>query len=189
LAYGTEEELALVTEAKNGSDYALARLLQEHYNAVYRFLCKLTLDPQFAADITQDCMERIIEKLALFDPDQSAFETWAITIAKNLWIEECRRNNRRVKLAQRYAAETEAPNSASSRDETLAIEQKDELLAAINALDARQRTPILMRHAGGFRYEEIARALKIPIGTVKSRISNGIKTLRKELERYDGQKN
>lgn len=182
MAYGSAEELALIEEAKTGGDYALARLLQEHYNAVYRFLCRLTLDRQQAADITQDCMERLIEKLMQFDPEKSAFETWAIAIAKNLWVEECRRSSRRTKLTEKYAA-AEAP---PGQDE-LQFEQKDALLKALGTLDEKQRAPVLMKHAGGFSYEEIAYALKIPVGTVKSRISNGIKALRKELERYDGQ--
>jgi RNA polymerase sigma factor (sigma-70 family) len=86
-----EVECQLVREARNGSDYALARLLQENYATVCRFMCKLTLDPQLAADITQDCMERVIEKFPLFDPQKSTFSTWMIAIAKNLWIDECRR--------------------------------------------------------------------------------------------------
>ena len=176
-----EVELQLLREAKNGSDYALALLLQKNYAVVYRFMCKLTLDPQIAADITQDCMERVIEKFAMFDPEKSAFSTWMIAIAKNLWIEECRRNSRRRKLVEKCARINEPPD-----DTVRNMEQNDELLSAINALREKQRVPLLMKHATGYSYEEIAKFLKIPIGTVKSRISNGIKMLKKELESYDG---
>lgn len=183
MAHGTEQELVLINEAKNGGDFALAQLLRQHYNAVYRYLCGLTLDPQVAGDVTQDCMERVIEKLALYDPEKSAFETWVIAIAKNLWIEECRRGGRRRRLFERYA-ETLAPEE-SSRSTVEEAEQKDTLLTAVRRLDPRQRVPVLMKHTGGYSYEEIAHALKIPVGTVKSRIANGIKALKKELERDD----
>jgi RNA polymerase sigma-70 factor, ECF subfamily len=174
-------EMQLVREAQNGGDYALARLLQENYAVVFRFMRKLTLDPQLAADVTQDCMERAIEKFSLFDPQKSAFSTWLITIAKNLWIEECRRSGRRRKLSEKYA-DFYTPTA----DTTTEFEQNDELSCAIKALDNKHRVPLLMKHAGGYSYEEIARALKIPLGTVKSRISNGIKILKKELENNDG---
>ena len=176
----TEIEKQLVYEAKNGSDYALARLLQDNYATVCRFMCKLTFDGQLAADVTQDCVERVIEKISLFDPQKSSFSTWMIAIAKNLWIDECRRKKQNQRLCEKYTQSCEAAGDAAVQ-----VEQKDALLSAMNGLDEKQRVPLLLKHGAGYSYDEIAGFLKIPVGTVKSRISNGIKKIKKELESND----
>lgn len=173
-------QLQLIDEAKNGSNYALSLLLEQNYAAVYKFMVKVTLDTQFAADITQDCMVRVIEKIQLYDPEKSAFSTWMITIAKNLWIEECRRKKRRRSLC-----ETIMPQDGVSRIDEI-IEQ-DEILSALKKLSLKIRLPVVLRHSAGYSYEEIARILKIPVGTVKSRIFNGLKLLEKELGKSERQ--
>lgn len=167
----------LISEAKNGSNYALAQLLQENYSKVFGYLLKLTLDSQLAADITQDCMLKVIDKVELYDPRLSSFSTWMISIAKHLWLEDCRRNRRRQKYSEQYV---EAPVP----DPVEQFPEKDEILAALDKMSQKSRMPILLKYSGGYSYEEIADLLKIPLGTVKSRISNGIAFLRKELESH-----
>lgn len=168
-------EINLILKAQDGSDYALAQLLQQNYAAVNRYLLSVTFDSQTAADITQDCMVKVIDKFALYDPEKSSLSTWMITIAKNLWIEQCRKNARGRKVLEQI----EQPHSD---DPALEITEHDEVFSAVHKLSEKLRIPLLMKHAAGYSYEEIAKYLKIPVGTVKSRISNGIKTLRKELE-------
>lgn len=172
------DKIQLVYDAQNGSNFAMAQLLQENYSIVYKFILKLTLDPQTAADITQECMVRVIDKFKLYDPHKSALSTWMITIAKNLWIEECRRNKVNLKYEKQYRENEEA-------DFLNQIIDKDEVLSALKKLNKKLRVPIVLKHAEGYSYEDIAKTLNIPIGTVKSRISNGIKFLKKELEHYE----
>lgn len=173
-----ENEIRLIREAQSGNDYALSQLLQQNYAAVYRYLLSVTFDRQSAADITQDCMVRVIQKISLYDMEKSALSTWMITIAKNLWIEQCRRTARGRKLLEQI----EEPRGSDPAEE---LPEKDELLTAVKKLSEKLRIPVLMRHTAGYSYEEIAKYLKIPVGTVKSRISNGLKALRKELEGND----
>ena len=168
------EERQLAVEAKNGSSYALAQLLERNYETVYRFMRKLTLDSHLAADVTQDCMVRAIDKIKLYDPEKSAFSTWMITIAKNLWVEKCRAGKRRREYSGYLAPGQQDPIGE--------ILDRDEILGALKKLSAKLRIPVILRYSGGFGYEEIAGLLNIPLGTVKSRISNGLKALRKELE-------
>lgn len=170
----------LIYDAKNGSSYALGQLLQQNYNAVYRYILKLTLDVETAHDVTQDCMTKVIEKFSLYDPEKASLSTWMIAIAKNLWIEDCRKKVR----SRRYIAEFGEAESAATvlGDNDL---EKDDLLSAIKRLHEKERVVVILKHINGYSYEEIAKMLKIPLGTVKSRISNGIKSLKRELTGYE----
>jgi RNA polymerase sigma-70 factor (ECF subfamily) len=181
-----ESSMELISEAKSGSNYALGQLLQQNYSIVYKYILKASLDCQLAADITQDCMVRVIDKFAYYDPQKSALSTWMITIAKNLLIEEYRRNKRKRGCIEQL--ELYGENGAADtpyQDQVNDFIMKDEVLSALNKLSEKERIPIILKHARGYSYEEIAKILKIPIGTVKSRISNGLKSFKKELERNE----
>jgi RNA polymerase sigma-70 factor, ECF subfamily len=175
----SDHEQTLICEAKSGSNYALGQLLQTNYSAVYKYMLKLTLDTRLAEDLTQDCMIRVIDKFALYDPQKSALSTWMIAIAKNLWLEECRRGRRRPALE--LDDHSEIREFPTQKDEVNELIEKDEILSAVKKLSDKLRVPVLLCHAGGYRYDEIAGILKIPLGTVKSRIFNGLKILKKEL--------
>lgn len=172
LADSVEDKL--IQDAVNGSNFALSQLLQQNYKIVYKYLIKLTLDSQTAADITQDCMLKVIDKINYYNPEKSAFSTWMITIARNLWIDECRREKRKFKYIKQNSDIKES-------DPIDSMIRKDEILSALKNVDNKKRVPVLLKYADGYSYDEIAKLLKIPIGTVKSRISNGIKFLKKEM--------
>jgi RNA polymerase sigma-70 factor, ECF subfamily len=171
-----ENEQALITQAKLGSSQALATLLQANYAVVYRYLLKLTVDPQAAEDAAQDAMERAIRNFQTFDPSKAKLSTWMITIARNRWLDELRKNKWLTPLV-----ETDDIDSSNVQDPLGEIIEQKELLQALNRMDAKARTPITMCYMLGYSYDEIAKFMKIPLGTVKSRISNGIKQLRREL--------
>jgi RNA polymerase sigma-70 factor, ECF subfamily len=174
MALTQDNELELVQQARRGSAQALATLLQMNYAVVYRTLVKLTMDPRAAEDAAQDAMERAIRNFQAYDPAKSRFSTWLITIARNRWLDDIRRNKRLKPLPEDSGDE-------AAHDPFTEIIENDELLAALNRMEPEARTPITMSYLLGYSYEEIAREMKIPLGTVKSRIFNGIRHLRKEL--------
>lgn len=171
----------LIAAAKAGNSAALARLLEENYTRIYKFLLKFTLDSQLAEDLTQDCMVRVIDKISLYDPQKSSLSTWMSAIAKNLWLDECRAGKRRRRLLQDPAEPEEDPVEEILRE--------NEVLLTLKGLKEKFRLPILLKYAYGYRYEEIAAMMKIPAGTVKSRIFKGMKLLKKELGEDDEQGN
>ncbi|MDR3644304.1 MAG: sigma factor-like helix-turn-helix DNA-binding protein, partial [Clostridia bacterium] len=94
---------------------------------------------------------------------------------KNLWLEECRNTRRRLSRLEQY-------NEPGAYDPVDRLLDGDEVLLAVKRLSDKMRAPILLKYAHGYSYEEISRILRIPLGTVKSRISNGMQNLKKELE-------
>jgi RNA polymerase sigma-70 factor, ECF subfamily len=182
MALTEEDERSLVFQAQHGSAQALATLLQASYTAVYRTLVKMTMDARAAEDASQDAMERAVRCINAYDPDKARFSTWLIAIARNRWVDEIRRNRR-----LRPLAETMPPTRENARDPVAVIVESDALLSALRRLSPKARAPITMSYLLGYTHEEIARSMRIPLGTVKSRIFNGLRQLRKEMG-SDGQR-
>lgn len=169
-------EIDLIKQAKEGSNFALAQLLHKNYSIVFKFLVKMTLDTDLAKDISQDVMEKVIEKIHTYDENKSSFSTWMITIGKNMVKDEWKKRKSRNKYIN------EEYQVTMNIDEIEQLIQKDEILNALKELPYESRIPILLKHGQGYSYEEIAKIFGIPVGTVKSRIFNGLKKARKELE-------
>lgn len=83
-------ELEEVRRAAEGDDSALAALLQRHYSFVYKYLVKVTMDPNLAEEIVQDTMIRCMENIRRYD-GTSAFSSWMITIGTRIYIDRIRR--------------------------------------------------------------------------------------------------
>jgi RNA polymerase sigma-70 factor (ECF subfamily) len=176
MALTVEDERSLVSQAQRGSAQALATLLQASYAAVYRTLLKLTLDTRAAEDATQDAMERAVRSFSAYDPEKARFTTWLVAIARNRWLDGIRRDRRLRPLDETTPS---APESAI--DPTAALIESDALLSALRRLGPKARAPVAMSYLLGYTHEDIALAMKIPLGTVKSRIFNGLRQLRKEM--------
>jgi RNA polymerase sigma-70 factor (ECF subfamily) len=122
-------------------------------------------------------MIRAIEKFELFDPRKSQFSTWLITIARNIYIDGIRSRKRE---------RTHIDNERSLEDLYDLQEEHDEdwdrVLEALSHLSDENRAPLVLKHYYGYSLEEIAHMMSIPTGTVKSRIHNSIRAVRKELD-------
>lgn len=174
------EEHELVIQAQNGNREALARLLHNNYEIVFRYLIKFTLDRITAEDITQDTMLRAIEKFDLYNSEKSKFSTWLITIAQNIYLDQLRKNKSQKKYVEEGDIVERLIEKTDSYDDSW-----NRILCALSRLNEEARYPIILKHYYGYSYEEIAKKMKILTGTVKSRIHNGLKILKKELEEYE----
>lgn len=174
---GTAMEHMLVKKAKDGDQEAFAQLLQSNYEFVYKYLVKFTLDLNMAEELTQETMIRGIEKFGLYDPAKSKFSTWLISIAQHLYLDTVRKKSRERKYLNEdeWMEGQKLPKEAQD-------DSRNRILDALAKLSQNMRIPIVMRHYYGYSLKEIAGKMKIPLGTVKSRIHNGLGILRKELE-------
>ncbi|GLO64365.1 MULTISPECIES: RNA polymerase sigma factor SigY [Oceanobacillus] len=169
------DEKDLIRKAKKGDTLALSKLLQQNYSFLLKYLMKVTLHPQIAEDLTQETMMKCIEKIQLYN-GESKFSSWLITIATNLFIDQQRRKKREKKwLEEEQALRKMKWNAANMNEEWTNVL---DVLAQINE---EMRMPIVLKHYYGYSYEEIGRMMDIVEGTVKSRVSNGLKRIRKEL--------
>jgi RNA polymerase sigma-70 factor (ECF subfamily) len=170
-----EDESMLIEQAKSGDHVALSVLLQKNYAFLVKNLIKITFDPAIAEDLAQETMLRAIEKIRLYN-GQSKFSSWLITIATRLFIDH-KRKEKRERLWQEQ--------EGALRRMRWHYEQMNEewplALEALGKISEEIRIPIVMKHYYGYSLEEISDLLGIPIGTVKSRIHNGLKHIRREI--------
>ncbi|MBB3112170.1 RNA polymerase sigma-70 factor (ECF subfamily) [Paenibacillus phyllosphaerae] len=163
--------------AVRGDEQALAGLLRDNYTILYRYLLKVTMHKAMAEDLVQETMLRAIERIGTFK-GKSKFSTWLITIATRLYMDQMRQEERARKWQTGEQALQAIRFEAAMRQD-----EWPETLDALGKLSYEIRVTILLKHYYGYEYEEIAALLDIPVGTVKSRLHNGLKQLRKELER------
>ncbi len=176
-----QDESKLVQQAIRGDNRALAELLRQNYAFLHQYALKLTMDRSRAEDVAQETALKAIEHIATFK-GTSKFSTWLISIASRLVIDKARRKKR-----ERSWLQEEKRYSRSFRFETMSrLGEWPDALEALAELPEHHRVPILLKYYYGYSQEEISGMLKVPSGTIKSRLHEGMKRLRKELGGHDG---
>lgn len=166
---------ALILSLQSGDYNALQKIAERYGSSLYGFLARYLGDAHLAEDVYQDTLLRVAEKHLSFNSARS-FRPWLFAIAANLAKDECRKRKQRNR---ELPAELVAPKSIPGAPEVEA-ERREELNIlgiALSELDADSRAIVLLHFKEGMRYREIAEALLIPMGTVKSRIHSAVKRL------------
>ena len=147
------------------------------------FALKLTADQDSANDLVQDCMLKALDNKDKFVHAQN-FKGWMYTIMRNLFINNYRRVTREMSMMD--------DSYSIGRQNLLEVEDGErfeyaydlkELHKVINAVPESMRKPFLM-YVAGFKYNEIAEKMGLPIGTIKSRLFFVRKRLQKELKEF-----
>lgn len=168
---------SLVRAAQRGDAVALARLLQQHYLYVKKYLVTVTLDRSLAEDLTQETMIRAIQRIGQFS-GRSQFGTWLVAIATRLYLDTLRRHRREERAySERAALEPGGAVVGGSGPDS----DWQEVLERLRLLPRDVALPVVLKHYYGYSYEEIAGLMDLPVGTVKSRVHNGVRLLRKGL--------
>jgi RNA polymerase sigma-70 factor (ECF subfamily) len=128
----------------------------------------MTGDPNDASDACQEAMMAIVRGLPAFD-GRSAFSTWAYRVTTNACLDELRRRRRRPEPGLPEGA----AEPASPLDDAEGAATRVDLDTALQSLPADYRAAVVLRDVSGLSYDEIAEALLIPPGTVRSRIARG----------------
>jgi RNA polymerase sigma-70 factor (ECF subfamily) len=155
-------------------------IVREHSARVYRLAYRLTGNPHDAEDLTQEVFVRVFRSLHTYTPDN--FPGWLHRITTNLFLDKARRRSRlRFDALGDEAVERLSMSAPSSdRDFTDAMFDAD-IEQALTALPEEFRAAVVLCDVEGLSYDEIAEALDIKLGTVRSRIHRGRKMLRAAL--------
>ena len=153
-----------------------AALIEPHIPGLRRFACALLHgDRHSADDLVQDCLERALSRWHLWRAEGDV-RGWLYTILYNRFLSDQHRRRRRgVHDALLEVAEAQLPDVAGGLDSPLAHR---DLLRAFVALSEEQRSVLVLIAVEDFSYEEAARVLGVPVGTVMSRLSRGRERLR-----------
>lgn len=157
----------------------LLRLQKNMYNFAY----SLTLNSEDADDLLQDTSLRVLDNQEKF-AENTNFKGWVLTVMKNIFINNYRKIVRNQTIIDQtedlYHLNLSQDSGIMSPDGLYAM---NELMDGIDKLPEEFRIPFRM-HVEGYKYEEIAKEMNLPIGTVKSRIFWARKKLQKDFIDY-----
>ncbi|MGZ3438646.1 MAG: sigma-70 family RNA polymerase sigma factor [Polyangia bacterium] len=179
-------ELAgLVERAREGDVVAFEKLIGKYQQKVYTFAFAFTGSPDVAQDLAQDALVKVYKSLGSFR-FQSAFSTWLYSIVKNTYLDSIKSRAGRERALEDPLTEREVSElheAASAEERLLAKESRRALLRALRDVPTAYRTVVALSDVQGLGYEEIAGALGVPVGTVKSRLKRGRDALKDALFR------
>lgn len=184
------DDRLLIDACRAGKAEAFGILVQRYQDRLYPTLLRLTGRAEDASDLLQDAFLRAFEKLDRYQ-GESSFYTWIYRIAVNLALSERRR--RRVAVRVMAVLRSERPESAEDpgqSDPALPVERAERealIQHALNQLSDDHRAVVVLKDLDGLRYEEIAEILRVPVGTVRSRLHRAREILRDRLSAVLGE--
>ena len=189
-----ESDLSLVQRAQRGESGAFDALVRRYQHKVVKLVMRYVRNPTEAEDISQDAFIKAYRALSRFRGD-SAFYTWlyriAINTAKNSLAARARNP---VQLDFSGSGDEDRPSleermidTATPEALALTVEIRATVSAAIDRLPEDLRTAIMLRELEGLSYEEIAKTMDCPVGTVRSRIFRAREAVDEQLRKiFDG---
>lgn len=154
----------------------IARQIEPLIPALRRYAFALARNHEAADDLVQDCLERALSRWLLRRRD-GGLRAWLFTILRNLYIDDYRRHRRHGPHAP--IDELNSPSVEPSQEAGLGLR---DLMAALDRLPEDQKSLLLLVGVEDLSYEETARVLDIPLGTVMSRLSRSRAKLRSVLD-------
>ncbi|WP_165864329.1 sigma-70 family RNA polymerase sigma factor [Capsulimonas corticalis] len=187
-------DAALIERCRRRDEAAFAEVVARYKTKIYNYVCRMMGNDDDAEDITQEVFIRMYQSLGTFR-QQSSLNTWVFRIASNLCIDQFRRRKKHQAIAyslddtddsgDKAGLEREVPDATYEPQRLLAnSEMSAQIDLALTHLPDKLRAVVLLYDLEELSYEEIARVLEIPVGTVKSRLFNARLQLRKRLSDY-----
>ncbi|MGA8529053.1 MAG: RNA polymerase sigma factor [Acidobacteriaceae bacterium] len=188
----------LVERCLKGDSFAWTELVKAHHRRVYGLCYRFTGSTSDAEDLTQEVFLKVYGNLSGFDLTRGSFQTWITTMTRNLLVDHFRRSRAQrvtdsmdagwegdgddIPLLQRLAEQ-----GPTQHDRAVQKEIEKMVQEALTKISPELREAVILRDLQDMDYKEIAQVLRIPEGTVKSRISRGRAELARILERNKGQ--
>ena len=185
---------SLVRRCLAGDAAAWEEIVQLQNRRIYNICYRFTGSAEDAQDLTQEVFIKIYRTLGSFDAVRGSFATWIATVARNLLVDHFRKSKQdrmTESLEEPASSDQEGtsfaarlPDAAPTPDARLLTRETQQLVQrALEKLSPELREAVILRDLQDMDYREIALALKVPEGTVKSRINRGRTELARHLSR------
>ncbi len=190
--------MKLVRQCMAGEQQAWQHLVVAQHRRIYAICYRFTNSATDAEDLAQDVFLKVFKNLASFDTAKGSFQTWITTLTRNLLVDHFRRtrlDRATDSIDATFDGEEDGPTMAdrltdtrpSQEEHVAGMELKVRIQQALAQLSPELREAVILRDLEDMDYKEIAQVLRIPEGTVKSRISRGRGELARLLQRIEGQ--
>ena len=165
-----------------GDHDALAEVYDRHGRLVYSLALRILKDQSDAEDIVQDVFAQAWRQAARYQPGRGAVVAWLMNMARSRAIDRLRRRTTQPQSPYDPETASEIPDTAQPIDEQVVWAGRAEVVrGALDALPLLQRIAIELAFYEGLTHLEIAERLEVPLGTVKTRIRQGLLKLKDRL--------
>ena len=172
----SDEELA--SQMQLGSEAALEEIVKRYHGPIHRYLVRMSVDYHATNDLTQEIFIKMCRGIQSYRLEMP-FKTWLYSIASNTYKDYLKKAyTRKVIPGLEESAQCFA-NTGTPEEKFFKNYERVNLIKAINSLGHIYRETLILRYYEDLKLDEIASALRIPTGTVKSRLSNGLLQLKK----------
>jgi RNA polymerase sigma-70 factor (ECF subfamily) len=185
---------ALVRRCVSGDAAAWQQIVQQYHRRIYNICYRFSGSSDDAADLAQEVFIKMYRTLGTFDGTRASFMTWVTTVTRNLLVDHFRKGkyDRVTDSLQATAGNQEdgltiaeqLEDPAASPEARMQTQQTRKMVhEALQKLSPELREAVILRDLQDMDYKEIAQVLKVPEGTVKSRINRGRTELARHLQR------
>lgn len=175
----------LIERCLNGDQAAWEEIVRRYRRKVFNIAYKFVGRHDLAEDLTQDIFLKLYKSLDTFDR-RANFQTWLISVARNLCIDHYRSARKEREAINREIDPADLTPISTDAAVDSRLEQRDRvrlLRQALDRLPPALRTAVMLRDIQELSYQEIADRLRLPEGTVKSRINRGRTELARQIQR------
>jgi RNA polymerase sigma-70 factor (ECF subfamily) len=179
---------SLIEQCLTGDQAAWEAIVRQNWRKVFNVAYKFVGKHDEAEDLTQDIFLKIFKSLDTFDR-RANFQTWLISVSRNLCIDHYRSVRKERETIDRGVDAADLAPASPDSGPIAALEQRDRVVLlrqAMAALPETLRTAVLLRDIQELSYQEIADKLRLPEGTVKSRINRGRTELARQIRKLRG---
>jgi RNA polymerase sigma-70 factor (ECF subfamily) len=185
---------SLVRRCISGDAIAWEEIVQRYNRRIYNICYRFAGSSDDAQDLTQEVFIKVYRTLSSYDSEKAAFMTWVTTVTRNLLVDHFRKtkqdrltdslDNSPSEHEDSQPLSDQIPDQTAPPDATVqSRETRETVHRALQKLSPELREAVILRDLQDMDYREIAVALKVPEGTVKSRISRGRAELARLLQR------
>ena len=186
VAESSETDLELIGRIRGGDQPALDELYRRYSSPVYSLVWKILQNAEESEDVTLDVFWQVWRQAERYDLSRGAPPAWIFTLARSRAIDRLRARHRREDRTVSFddpELNLDPLDDEKAPDEVASFRQtRDAVREAIKSLSARQREAVELAFFHGLTHVEIAERLGQPLGTVKTRIRQGLIRLRQKLD-------
>ncbi|HTZ44582.1 MAG TPA: ECF RNA polymerase sigma factor SigK [Jatrophihabitans sp.] len=171
----------LLARSARGDEGAFAQLYDLTASRIYGMVLRVVRDPAQSAEVTQDIYLEAWRQAARFDPARGGVLPWLLMIAHRRAVDRVRSAQASAVRDDKYATLTEDRPYDSVAEQAQASLEAQRVRRVLDGLTEPQREAISLAYFGGYTHREVAELLRIPLGTVKTRIRDGLIRMRDAL--------
>lgn len=181
-----QDSTVLLKQISKGEREAFARFYDIHASLVYTFAVRILHQQADAEELVQDIFIQVWQKASTYSPQRGAPEAWLITMTRSRALDRVRSKRRREQRVTLVDEPEQLEESAGEPPKISDLGDREAAQDALASLPQEQRSALQLAYFEGLTQSEIAARLALPLGTVKTRIRDGLQYLRGRLKAQEG---